>query len=61
MTDLPQKANLLPREVQNFLQISRATLYRWLSRGIIPAVKLNGNGYRIPREMFLEWYQKQRT
>ncbi len=55
MTDLPNKAHLLPREVQDFLRLSRATIYRYLKDGIIPSVKL-GEMYRIPHEEFIEWY-----
>ncbi len=55
MTNLPNKTHLLPREVQGFLNISRATLYRYLKDGIIPSVRV-GEMYRVPREEFMEWY-----
>jgi excisionase family DNA binding protein len=58
MTDLPNKPHLLPHEIQSFLGLSRSTLYRYLQRGIIPAKQI-GDAYRIPRDKFLEWYDKQ--
>lgn len=58
MSELPNKPNLLPREIQTFLDISRATLYRWLKDGKIPAKQI-GDSYRIPRQEFLNWYQNR--
>lgn len=57
-TLLPNKAHLLPREVEDFLGISRATLYRHLKNGVIPAVKI-GILYRIPRDEFMKKYAER--
>ena len=55
---LPNKAHLLPREVQAFLGISRSTLYRYLEAGIIPSVRM-GDLYRIPRDEFMKSCQSK--
>ena len=52
--NLPDKPHLLPREVQVFLRLSRATVYRYLKLGIIPSIRI-GKLYRIPHNEFLEY------
>jgi len=59
--ELPNKPHLLPHEVQAFLGISRTTLYKWLEEGVIPYRKIGGKLYRIPRNEFIAWYEKQES
>jgi excisionase family DNA binding protein len=54
---LPPKQNLRPTEVAEFLDCNLDTVYRMIHDGVIPAVKL-GKHYRIPRDKFLEAYEK---
>jgi excisionase family DNA binding protein len=37
-----------PDQVADLLCVNRATIYRWIQRGILPAVKLSNNVRRIP-------------
>jgi excisionase family DNA binding protein len=55
---LPQHENLTPTQVRKFLQISKSTCYEMLADGIIPSFKV-GRQYRISRERFLQWYERQ--
>ena len=49
MTDLPDKALLRPDEVAAYLDVTRKTIYQWISLGKLEAVKLS-RIIRIPRE-----------
>jgi len=53
MNELPDKPNLNVKEVAEFWGVDRSTVYRWIEKGVIVAVK-KGGGLRIPRESALE-------
>ena len=54
---LPQKPNLRPAEIAEFLDCALATVYNLIHAGKIPAKKLTRH-YRIPRAEFLEAWGK---
>lgn len=54
MTDLPDKALLRPDEVAAYLDVTRKTIYQWISLGKLEAVKLS-RIIRIPRESVLSF------
>ncbi len=58
MNDLPNRDLLYPHEVQKFLRVSRNTIYTMIDKGTIPAKKIGGV-WRIPRQKFLDWFEKQ--
>ena len=58
MNNLPNKTHLLPREVAEFLRISRGRVYQLMLDGKMPSKKIAGS-WRIPRADFMEWYEKQ--
>ena len=51
--------NLTVRNVCGLLRVSEKTVYRWISRGILPACRVN-NQYRFNRAELLEWATSQR-
>jgi excisionase family DNA binding protein len=51
---LPSKANLRPKEIATFLDISLSKIYELIGAGELPSCKV-GNQYRIPRDRFLLW------
>lgn len=58
---------MTPKQVMELLQVSKATLYAWVHRGVIPYIKLTTTDnderglLRFPRDLILEWIgQRQR-
>lgn len=41
---------LTPREAAAVLKIGRSTLYDWIARGIVPAIRIGTRVVRIPQE-----------
>jgi len=58
VNELPKHPNLFPSEVATFLRISLTTVYDMLQQGIMPAKKI-GHQWRIPRDQFVDWFEKQ--
>lgn len=61
MTTLPQKELLRPDEVALFLDVSRATIYRWIVEGKLPSRKISDRLIRIPRKAVLLFVEKEDT
>ena len=61
MTTLPQKELLRPDEVALFLDVSRATIYRWIEEGKLPSRKISDRLIRIPRKAVLLFVEKEDT
>jgi excisionase family DNA binding protein len=59
-SELPNHANLFPREVSSYLRVSLTYVYDLISLGQLPANRIAGQ-YRIPRQKFLSWWEKQST
>lgn len=62
MTTLPDKPNLRPQEVADFLQVNLSTVYRLIDENELPAFKLTAaknSSLRIPRDLFLDWHSKR--
>lgn len=63
MTTLPDKPNLRPKEIAEFLSIRVSTVYRMIDEEYLPSLRLNNNtihgALRIPRDLFLNWYKKR--
>lgn len=62
MSKLPDKANLHPTEIAEFLDVHVATVYRLIEARKIPVKQICGGErplYRIPRAEFLIWYESQ--
>ncbi|MCR4317425.1 MAG: PTS sugar transporter subunit IIA [Planctomycetes bacterium] len=47
------------KETANLLNVSEATIYRWIRLGTIPAYRINGQ-YRLNRAKLLEWALSKR-
>jgi len=45
-------------ETKHFLNISRATLYRWATENAIPAIKMGGQ-WRFDKEQLDKWLDDQ--
>ena len=45
---------LTPRQVQEILQISRATFYRWIEAGQLPGAVKIGDSWRVLRDKLRE-------
>ena len=63
MTTLPQKELFRLDEVARYLDVSRATLYRWIDQGIpgngqLEVIKV-GKGLRIKRATILKIHKKR--
>jgi excisionase family DNA binding protein len=54
MNELPDKPRLNVKEVAEFWGVDPRTVYRWIEKGVIVAVK-KGGSLRIPRESALEY------
>jgi excisionase family DNA binding protein len=50
---LPQKPNLRPGEVAEFLDVSLTMVYDMIHTGDLPSLKI-GAHYRIPRDSFVK-------
>jgi excisionase family DNA binding protein len=50
-------------EAAERLNVSRASVYRWIEEGRLPAVRLGGRGapLRIPEAELGEWLEERRT
>lgn len=57
MNELPNRDNLFPREIANFLRVSLSKVYKLIQEGGMPSRRI-GDQYRIPRKEFLDWYEK---
>ncbi len=42
-------------EVEELLQVKRSTIYGWVSRGVIPFVRLSGRVVRFRRDEITTW------
>lgn len=49
---------LTAKELQNLLNVDRSTIYRMVSRGQLPAIRV-GNQWRFPREAIEAWLARQ--
>ena len=38
------------REAAEYLTVSKATMYRWIDKGYVKAIRLPGGQFRIPSE-----------
>ena len=47
---LPDKPLFRPDEVAVFFGVSKKTVYFWIEKGKLPAVKIAGNILRIPKK-----------
>ncbi len=52
--DLPEKTLLRPDEVAAFLRVSVKTVYRWVAKGLLDAVRLK-KSLRIYRRSVLDF------
>ena len=50
MTNLPHKDIFRPKEVAEYLCLSKRTIYRWIEEGRLEAIKLPGGSIRVARE-----------
>jgi excisionase family DNA binding protein len=50
-------------EAAERLNVSRASIYRWIDEGRLPAVQLGGRGapLRIPEAELVEWLDERRS
>jgi excisionase family DNA binding protein len=50
-------------EAAEKLNVSRASVYRWIEEGRLPAIQLGGRGapLRIPGDELNEWLDERRT
>ena len=50
------------RDAAERLNVSRASIYRWIDEGRLPAVQLGGRGapLRIPEDKLLRWIYSER-
>jgi excisionase family DNA binding protein len=48
---------LRAREVAAELGISRALVYRWMARGVLPSIRRD-RSVRVPREALLRWIER---
>ena len=53
LSDYPEI--MTPDQVKEYLQISRATFYRWLEDGKMPGAVKIGGSWRIHREKLRVW------
>ncbi|NPA89856.1 MAG: helix-turn-helix domain-containing protein [Chloroflexi bacterium] len=51
---------LTTRQLQELLNVDRTTIYRMVSRGELPAVRV-GNQWRFPRDAVLQWLENRRV
>ena len=62
MNGLPDKANLRPEEVAEFLDVSRSTVYSWAKEGKVfdrdKIIKMPNGSIRFPREEVLRAIEK---
>lgn len=57
---LPEKVTFRPAEAADYWQVTRTTVYNWVRRGRLEAVRVNGR-LRIPREAILALSERSRS
>ena len=59
MSTLPQKDLFTPKEVIEYLGISKATFYRWVDEGTIESKRIGKKLIRISRDAILKIKKSQ--
>ena len=57
MNTIPDKARFRPDEAAEILEVSRKTIYDWISTGQMEAVRIGKKLLRIPREELVKKQQ----
>ena len=58
-SSLPNRPNLRPKEVANFLAIGLATVYEMIQTEDLPSVRVGSKTLRIPRDDFVKMLRQK--